>query len=275
MLMKIISAILLLSSISLSAAEPAKIVLVAGRPSHGPAEHEFNAGMNILVKCLNQNKGVNAVVVRGGWPEDEKIFDGAKAIVFYMDGGAGHPFLKGDRLAALNKLMAKGVGMALIHYAVEIPKENGGKELLEWVGGFYERPYSLNPINDVPVTQAAPKHPISRGWKSFSGKDEWYYKIRFTEGDKRVTPLLTTMLPKDKPGLETIAWATERKDGGRGFGFTGAHYHANWAKQDFRQMVVNALLWTAKVNVPKNGAKCVVTQEELTTGLDPKPARKK
>lgn len=275
MLMKSLFAILLLSSIPISAAAPVKIVLVAGRPSHGPAEHEFNAGINILAKCLKQTKGVEAVIVRGGWPDDEKVFEGAKTIVFYLDGGAGHPFLKGDRLATLGKIMDKGVGMALLHYAVEIPKDNGGKELLQWIGGFYERPYSLNPINDVAVTQAAPKHPISRGWKSFSGKDEWYYKIRFTDGDKRVTPILTTMLPKDKPNPETIAWATQRAGGGRGFGFTGAHYHSNWAIQDFRQMVVNAILWTAKVDVPKKGAKCAVSQEDLTTGLDPKPQSKK
>ncbi len=275
MLMKTFIVFLILSAIPMCAAAPVKIVLVAGRPSHGPGEHEFNAGIDILAKCLKQTKGIEPVIVRGGWPEDEKIFDGAKSVVFYMDGGAGHPFLKDDRLATLGKIMDKGVGMALLHYAVEIPKDNGGKELLQWIGGFYERPYSLNPINDVLVTQASPKHPISRGWKSFTAKDEWYYKIRFTDGDKRVTPILTTMLPKDKPNLETIAWATERADGGRGFGFTGEHYHSNWGIQDFRQMVVNAILWTAKVDVPKKGAKCAVTQADLTTGLDPKPQPKK
>ena len=273
MLMKILIATLLLASIAMSAAAPVKIVLVAGRPSHGPAEHEFNAGIDVLAKCLKQTKGIETVIVRGGWPDDEKVFDGAKSVVFYLDGGVGHPFLKGNRLATLGTMMDKGVGMALLHYAVEIPKDNGGKELLQWIGGFYDRPYSLNPINDVPVMLASPKHMISRGWKSFSGKDEWYYKIRFTEGDKRVTPILTTMLPKDKPNLENIAWATERVDGGRGFGFTGAHYHSNWGMQDFRQLVVNAILWTAKVDVPKKGAKCAVTQEDLTTGLDPKPQR--
>jgi hypothetical protein len=48
------------------AAGPAKIVLVAGKPSHGPGEHEFNAGTLLLAKCLRQNEGVDAVVVQGG-----------------------------------------------------------------------------------------------------------------------------------------------------------------------------------------------------------------
>ena len=53
------------------AAETAKIVLVAGRPSHGPGEHEFNAGCKLLAKCLAEVPGIEPVVVTGGWPEDE------------------------------------------------------------------------------------------------------------------------------------------------------------------------------------------------------------
>ena len=41
------------------AAPPTKIVIVAGTPSHGPGEHEFNAGSMLLAKCLRQNPGVD------------------------------------------------------------------------------------------------------------------------------------------------------------------------------------------------------------------------
>ena len=61
-------------------------------------------------------------------------------------------------------------------------------EFLDWIGGYYERPYSTNPVNDVAVTQASPRHPISRGWKSFAGRDEWYYRMRFRPGDQRAVP---------------------------------------------------------------------------------------
>ena len=253
----------------------AKIVLVAGTPSHGPGEHEFNAGTLLLDKCLKQNKGVETVVVKGGWPEDESVFDGASAIMLYMDGGVRHPILTGSRLETLAKLMQKGVGLACLHYAVEVPAEKGGPQLLDWIGGYYERPYSQNPVNDVALTQASPNHPISRGWKSFQSKDEWYYKIRFRPNDSRLKPILTTMLPKDAPNQEIVTWAVERADGGRGFGFTGGHYHTNWGIDDQRRMVVNAILWVAKVDVPKAGAKCQIKPEDLTVNLDPKPARKR
>src|SRR5437016_2006486 len=261
---------ILLLAAAAFAASPTKIVLVAGKPSHGAGQHEFNAGTLLLEKCLRQNKGIETLVVKGGWPEDEKVFDGASSIVLYMDGGAKHPLIMDNRLETMGKLMRKGVGLVCLHYAVEVPKEKGGDELLDWIGGYYERPYSQNPINEVPVTQASPKHPISRGWKSFSGKDEWYYLIRFRPDDKRVTPILTTLLPKESPHTEAVAWAVERFDGGRGFGFTGAHFHSNWGIPDFRKMVVNAILWSAKVNVPGSGAKCDVTPQDLQANQDPK-----
>ena len=229
----------------------------------------------LLEKCLRQNHGVETVVVKGGWPEDERVFDGARTIVLYMDGGARHPMILDNRLETLGRLMAKGVGLACIHYAVEVPAGNGGPELLEWIGGYYERPYSTNPINDVEVKAASLKHPISRGWQSFRARDEFYYRIRFREKDRRMVPILTAMLPKEAPNLETIAWAVERANGGRGFGFTGAHFHSNWGIQDFRRMVVNAILWTAKVDVPRGGAKVDITEEDLKQNLDDKPAPKK
>jgi len=261
---------ILLLAAAAFAASPTKIVLVAGKPSHGAGQHEFNAGTLLLEKCLRQNKGIETLVVKGGWPEDEKVFDAASSIVLYMDGGAKHPLIMDNRLETMGKLMRKGVGLVCLHYAVEVPKEKGGDELLDWIGGYYERPYSQNPINEVPVTQASPRHPISRGWKSFSGKDEWYYLIRFRPDDRRVTPILTTMLPKEAPHTEALAWAVERSDGGRGFGFTGAHFHSNWGIPDFRKMVVNAILWSAKVNVPGGGAKCDVTPQDLQANQDPK-----
>ncbi|MBI3737095.1 hypothetical protein HY256_11360, partial [Candidatus Sumerlaeota bacterium] len=42
----------------LNAAEKKKIVLVAGTPSHGPGEHEFNAGITLIKKCLENVESV-------------------------------------------------------------------------------------------------------------------------------------------------------------------------------------------------------------------------
>lgn len=255
-----------------------KIVLIAGRPSHGPGEHEFNAGIQLLIKCLREVPGVDPVFVAGGWPEDDHVFDDAKSVVFFMDGGGGHPMIQKHRLETMRKLMNQGVGLVCLHYAVEFPKGQAGDQLLDWLGGYYEAGYSDNPHNTADVV---PKedHPITRGVKPFRANDEWYYKIRFRPDDPRVTPILVakSLVGHDKKTYtdQVVGWATERQDGGRAFGFTGAHFHGNWGIPEFRTLVLNAILWSAKVEVPSSGVKCDVSEEELAKNLDPKGSRKR
>jgi type 1 glutamine amidotransferase len=69
---------------------------------------------------------------------------------------------------------------------------------------------------------------------------------------------------------EDVAWAYQRPGGGRGFGFTGGHYHKNWGNDDFRKVVLNAILWIAKVDVPAQGVESKVTPEDLQKNLDTK-----
>jgi type 1 glutamine amidotransferase len=269
-------------------AEDAKIVVIAGRPSHGPGDHEFNAGGKLLVECLKKVDGVKPVFVAGGWPTDESVFDGAKSLVFFMDGGGGHPIIQGEHLSTLKRLMDQGVGLVCLHYAVEIPKEKGGKEFLDWLGGYYESGFSTNP-HWVAEIESLPEHAITRGVKPFAVRDEWYFNMRFRPDMKGVTPILTAK-PDDKTreGVsasprgpykhivaakgrdEVLAWATERADGGRGFGFTGAHAHTNWGNENFRKLVLNAILWTAHVDIPTGGVKSEVSPAELEKNLDPK-----
>ena len=202
--------------------------------------------MKLLTRCLKEVPGVNPVFVGGGWPADESVFDGAKAVVFFMDGGGGHPIIQGDHLAKIKKLMDKGVGLACMHYAVEIPKDKGGPEFLDWIGGYYESGYSTNPHWAAEI-KSLPDHPITRGVKPFTINDEWYFNMRFRPDMKTVTPILVARPGRrDPPGQEffasrplpahrrrqgadeILAWAVERQDGGRGFGFTGGHFHKNW-----------------------------------------------
>lgn len=274
-----------------SAAEPkkaAKIVMIAGKPSHGPGDHEFNAGITLLADCLGKVNGVEPVIVRGGWPADESVFDGASSVVFYMDGGDGHPMIQSNRLETMKKLMDKGVGLVCMHYAVEFPKGKAGDQLLEWLGGYYESAFSTNPhwVADI---KSFPKHPITRGVHPFAVRDEWYFNMRFRPDMKGVTPIIvakpddearagSTSSPRGpyphivaaKGRDEVLAWATERVDGGRSFGFTGAHFHKNWGNDDQRKLVLNAILWTAKVPVPRDGVVSTVTPEQLSANLDPK-----
>jgi hypothetical protein len=256
-----------------------KIVLVAGHASHGPGEHEFFAGCAVLMKLLRQTSGVYPVMARDGWPKKpEETFKDARAVVFYMDGGGGHPIIDRQHMEVVQKLMDHEVGFVNLHYAVEYPKSKSD-HILEWLGGYYETGYSHNPHWKAQIKEL-PHHPITRGVHPFTIQDEWYFNIRFRPELKGVTPILKATPPpqvrstpetKKHPDREEIlAWAFQRKNGGRSFGFTGGHFHRNWGDEHFRRLVVNAILWTGKIEVPQAGAPVDVDQADLDRWLDRK-----
>lgn len=255
-----------------------KVVLIAGRKSHGYGSHEHRAGSMILARALNESGlPIKAEVVTEGWPKDESVLDDADAIVIYADGGGGHPF--NNHIEKINSLTEKGVGVVAIHYGVEVPKGKSGDAFLDWTGGYFEANWSVNP-HWTAEFEKLPDHPITRGVKPFKINDEWYYHMRFRENMQGVKAILTDLPPDStltrpdgphsgNPAVrkavkagepQHTAWAREREDGGRGFGFTGGHYHWNWGHDQFRKLVLNAIAWTAKVEVPKDG----VPSESLT-----------
>jgi type 1 glutamine amidotransferase len=260
-----------------------KIVLVAGHKSHGPGEHEFFAGCAVLMNLLKQTPGVFPVMARDGWPKNEKIFDNAKSIVFYADGGAGHPLIQGDRLTSFQKYIDRGVGFACLHYAVEYPKQKANPTILKWLGGYYETDYSINPVWKADF-KSLPDSPVTRGINPFTIRDEWYYNMRWADRSDGISYILKATPPdstrrtastKEHPGREEIeAWTFDRPDGGRSFGFTGGHYHKNWGDENFRRLVTNAILWTAKIEVPSVGAKVDLDPADLNKNLDDKGTRK-
>lgn len=286
---KLFACAVLASALTGWAAEK-QIVLIAGPASHGPRDHEHRAGCLLLKSCLDKVPGVISVVYSNGWPQNPtEAFAGASSIFIYADGGGGHPFLQDDRLQVIGELVKKGVGLGAIHYAVEATKEKGEKEFLDWIGGCFEIDWSVNPTWTAEFKQL-PRHPITTGVKPFKMLDEWYFYMRFRDGMRGVTPILTAVAPPStmsradgphegnryvresvKRGEpQHMAWAFERPDGGRGFGFTGAHFHKNWGNDDFRKLVLNAILWTAKAEIPEGGVRSTVTEEDLNKNLDRK-----
>jgi type 1 glutamine amidotransferase len=282
-----------------------KLVIVAGKPSHPPRMHEFNAGVQLLAGCLKSVPGLQTEFVLNGWPQDEKVFADADAVVFYMDGGPKHEVVQdgGKRLAAVEEWVKKGVGIGCMHYGVEVTPEQAGEQFKRWIGGFYEGMYSCNPIWEPEFAKFV-EHPITRGVKPFQIKDEWYFNMRFADGfgadavgsgeGVKFWPILVAkpsdavrggpyVYPKGPyPHIqaasgrqEAMMWAVERADGGRGCGFTGGHFHDNWGNDDFRKVVLNALVWVAKGEVPAAGIDSAVTKEQLDANLDPKQQPKK
>jgi hypothetical protein len=283
-----------------------KIILIAGTPSHEFGGHEHNAGILLLAKFLKESQLADQLDVltfnskKGddgkfhlNWPTSADL-ENAAAVVIYADGGNGHPALA--HLQELDDLAKKGVGIGMIHYAVEPGDEknpnNGREYFLKWIGGYFETYRSINPHWKASFTDL-PKHPVTHGVHPLATHDEWYYHMRFRDNMEGVTPILSSIPPAGLHGSdngphngnaevhankgvpETVLWVAENPDpayhGERGFGCTGAHVHWNWAQDDFRKTVLNAIVWIAHVDVPKDGVESKrPTVQELLANMDPK-----
>ena len=278
-----------------------KVVLIAGKDSHGTSAHNWGEGVDLLSDALVNQSGldIQTVIHKGGWPEDPFLFKNAATVVILSDGGGRHPINK--NLEEFDALAEKGVGLVCVHYAVEVPKGAPGDMLKKWLGGYFEVFWSVNPHWTADF-KTLPKHPITRGVQPFSLKDEWYYHMKFRDRMEGVTPILSALPPADtlkrgdgphsnnphvrKSVLERkekqhVGWASERPNGQRGFGVTGAHHHKSWDNDDFRTCVLNAIIWTAKMEVPKNGVQSIPnpttkkkeqTEAPLVQAVDPKHA---
>jgi hypothetical protein len=246
-----------------------KVVFVADTDPHGGrGNHEFLAAAVYLARTVNAaDPGAYAVVhTKAKWPKDLSHADAV--IVLLNHGGSA----VND---AVKAAMARGAGFMAIHYGVEVNKGDQGRHYLKWLGGYFEPFWSVNPWW-TPNFQEIPAHETTRGVKPFSINDEWYYHMRFVEGHKGVTPILSALPPLNtiqgegkkasshggnpdvyaavKAGQKQVmAWAYERPEGGRGFGFTGLHKHENLGNDNFRTLLLNAVLWVAGRPVPEKG----------------------
>jgi hypothetical protein len=255
----------------------AKIVLLAGGPSSKAMAHEYFAGCALLMDWLKQQPGVWPLMARG-WPADERVLEGARCVVYYGDGGGKQPFLEPKRWAALTRLMESGGGLVLLHQAMDLPAGPKSEKLKAWLGGVFRSDIGCRGHWDMEFAKI-PEHPVTRGVKPFAAPaDGWLYNLHFA--NTAVTPLLigevpdksrTTADAKKNTGRgEVIAWACERPDGGRGFGFTGADLHASWNYASQRTLVVNGILWSARLPVPADGAIIEFNPAALQRNLDDK-----
>lgn len=262
-----------------------KIVLLAGTPSSKSGAHEYFAGCALLMDWLKQTKGVYPVMARDGWPKDEAIFKGAKAVVYYGDGGGKQPFLEPAKWKIIDGLLKEKAGFVLLHQAVDFPL-GPEKDIQAALGGVFLKDIGCRGHWDMDFPEIG-SHPILSGVKPFKlTGDGWLYNMHFA--DKGVTPLISGLVPdKSRSSAdakahvgrsEVMGWAFERPTGGRGFAYTGCDIHKNWADENQRKLVVNGILWSAGLTVPKEGAPVAFKEESLQRNLDkketPKPAAK-
>lgn len=256
-------------------AKDTKIVLLAGKKSHAPGEHEYEKGLDLLRHCLDTSLNARRLIVElhtGGWPQDEKTLEEADTIVLFSDGGSRgnqHPLVAGNHMPALARQMQRGCGLVVIHWSLNLPSKLGNETFLRWIGGFKDYENPPRPIGEplrVRDWSKQASHPICRGLKPFTmPEDEYKTPERLRSDEPGFVPILP--LP-GKPGDPLWAWAWQREDGGRGFGLIGGHRHTIWQIEDLRKAVLNAILWTAHHPVPDDG---VISSLPPAATMPPEP----
>ncbi len=254
-----------------------KIVILADSVSNKPGQHEYFAGCSLLMKCLKQTPGVWPVMAAEGWPKNEAIFKGAKAVVVYMDAGEKLAWLASERWAKIREVMATGAGLVAMHQSVVVPAAQA-EEYKSWLGAVWQKDIGCRGHWDMSLKTTS-SHPTLTGVSAFDApKDGWLYNLHFN--DKGVTPLLIGQVPNKGRSTadakahngrdEVIAWAYERPNGARSVGFTGADLHSSWHIDSQRRFALNAILWAAKVNLPAGGAAIAADEADFTANMDRK-----
>ncbi|MFT5125482.1 MAG: hypothetical protein ACI9TH_003927 [Kiritimatiellia bacterium] len=259
--------------------EVKKIVFIGDAGTHGGrGNHEFMAGSVLLGELLHAAyPNVHAVVHSSkNWPKD---LSHADAVVVSLNHGG-----RAANDKEIAKAVERGAGFMAIHYGVEVNKGDQGDNYIKWMGGYFEPKWSVNPWW-TPSTPVIGAHPTARGVTPFALRDEWYYHMRFVEGMKGVTPVYSAVPPLNtlqgdpekisdrgnNPDVykavssgqsQHLAWAYDRPDGGRGFGFTGLHLHKNLADPGFRTLLLNGVAWVTKLDLPEKGVPSPAMTEE-------------
>ena len=251
---------------------PKQIVVIAGKKSHGPEGnrmHDYPWSAK-LVKVMFDNSNVREQVqvkfYRDGWPADEHALDNANCIMIISDGRDGGLYAEAlqfespERVALVDRLMKRGCGLVTFHFSTFAPDKYAA-QILEWNGAYFDweengvrKWYSAIKTTNTDVQLRSEDHPTLRGVRPFRMNEEFYYNLRFQPNDVRLKPILNVPALAGREGDgNVVAWAVQRADGGRGFGTTCGHYYDNWKNDSFRKLMLNAMAWSAGVEVPQPG----------------------
>jgi type 1 glutamine amidotransferase len=236
-------------------AAPKKKILLVGqqRDNHPVTTHEFLPGLRVLEACLKQNPAVEVTIseAAGAWADGPEQIRKADGVVLYVSEGA--KFISADprRRDALAQLAARGGGLTALHWGTGTKDAQFIEPFVKLFGGCHGGPDRKYQVLETTLKPVDAEHPAARGLTAIEAHDEFYYRLKTPQGD----PAPRTLLAATIDGAdERVGWTWERADGGRSFGFTGLHFHENWSKPFYRRAVTNGILWTLKIDIPKEGS---------------------
>jgi len=258
-------------------ADPKKILFLAGPRDHGfPGRHEYERDLKTLATSLEQSgnlPGITTQLIVGALPRDLEAVRDAAAIVIDSSSdraenetnplfppnpstnGRGYDAETTAYLKSLDDLIRQNrIGVVIIHYANWVENWRAREYVLNWTGGLWVQIASKNPVDEWSMKLESRKHPILRGVRPWTYRDEIFCRF-FLPNDARRANLLLAIPKEDKAkiGPQVASFAYQREDGGRGFVFGGLDFRDNLAQDNYRRFLLNGIAWAAGIEVPGHG----------------------
>lgn len=256
------------------AAEPAaanrtRILLIGQGPDgHPVSTHEYRAGTTLLAKLLSRHPQIQTIVVSadGEWADGPTLLENADAAVLFVSEGAKWIQARPERLAAFQALAKRKGGLVCLHWCMGAKDAENIPRFVELFGGCHGGPDRRYKVISLKPELDNTTHPILRGVTPVEVHEEFYFKLKLPASLDKHVPLVKVNIDGES---YPVAWAWERPDGGRSFGFSGFHFHDNWKHESYRRLATQAVLWSCNRDIPAAGADVSVTDADF--GLPAKP----
>ena len=246
-----------------AAGRPKRVLLLGQKPDSHPANtHEYMAGVRLVAKLLQNRGGLQTVVVQADnpWRNGPELLDGADGAVVFLTEGAKWVTEDADRLAAFQRLAKRGGGLTVLHWGMGTREAAPVADFVRLFGCCHGGPDRKYKVLTATITPSSSGHPVLGGIKPVEVHDEFYYALKQPVQVEKLVPLVRVSIDGDD---QTVAWAWERPEGGRSFGFSGLHFHDNWKLTEYRRLVLQGVLWSVGQPIPPGGLAVDVADADL------------
>jgi putative membrane-bound dehydrogenase-like protein len=258
-LLLLLAALLTSHVLPLTAAEPLRVFIRAGKKSHGPGAHDFPQFLKEWVPMLNE-RGAKC---EGGmeFPTKEQL-DKTDVLILHAQ-EAGNIKI-GDERKNLMEFLARGGGVVTIH-AAAVSKDHDWFKTI--IGGSWH--FGQTKWLEAPMSLYFTDHDnaITKDISNFDIDDEIYYDMDLLPEAKILAAAYTPNTPQLKGGnkeaqaraAEAVAkkkavniydiqpqvWTYE-KEKYRAFTCIPGHYHRNFSHNGIRTMILRGIAWAGK-----------------------------
>jgi hypothetical protein len=254
-----------------------KVVFLGGPKEHGAVgRHEYEKDLRELAWSLENAgnlKGIKTQVVIGPDAPDLSVLQDADVIVLDCSGDwlknehhvlfqqfqdtDGHTY-DAETTTYLTKfdqlIKQKNIGLVVFHYTIWVENWVGRRYYLNWLGGLWIPYASHNPVDTWTMSPLPVQHPVLRGVKSWTYRDEVFSRYFLFDNPKRTELMQGTPASANNGAPRPVSWAYERPDGGRSFVWGGSDFHDNMhGVADYRRYLLNGIIWAGKIDVPADG----------------------